>query len=389
MFRHLLTFVWNRKGKNALLIVELAFSFLVLYGVYAFVLHNLESYNTPLGFETKDRINVNFNLPYNVDSAEVASVKEELTRQIRAIQGVKNTSFSFSIAPFTNSNWVSSQSQNGYELSSNMIMADEDYRDVMEIELLEGRWYTEDDELEKYPGIVINQKLRASIWKDSTVLGRVIFWNGEEKKIVGVADHYKYLGEFDNETNIIFEDFKNDTEMHPTMFIQLEEGTPATIQEKINNVVMNTAKGWEFNIQDLDETRIGNSRYYWIPIVAFLGICVFLVINIALGLFGVLLYNIKKRRSEIGLRRAIGAPTGSIFYQLIIEMMLISSLALIIGFFFAVQVPVLDLFDVKNDIYLQSGIGAGLTIILLVLICTLYPGTQAILVHPATALHEE
>jgi putative ABC transport system permease protein len=48
------------------------------------------------------------------------------------------------------------------------------------------------------------------------------------------------------------------------------------------------------------------------------------------------------RRSEIGLRRAIGATGNSISRQLIGESLLLSTLAILLGCFFAVQFPLLD-----------------------------------------------
>ena len=389
MLRHLLIFVWNRKGKNALLMIELTFAFLILFGVYSFIKYNFDRYNTPLGFETENRMMVEFDLPYQIDSATVANVKEDLKRSIRSLNDVKSTTFSFNITPFSGSNWVSSTSDNGYEMQSNLIMADEDYADVMGINVIEGRWVKKEDQYEKYPSILVSKQLRDEVWPDTTVLGKVITWNGGEKQIVGVLENYKYLGEFEDETNIIVEYFGHSEADGVAMFIELNPGTSSAIDEKLNNIIEDIAKGWQFKVRNLDSVRLNKSKDNWVPIFGFLGISLFLVMNVALGLFGVLLYNIKKRKAEIGLRRAIGASAQNVFVQLIVEMLLITTLALVIGIFFAVQVPLLSFFDVAIEVYVYAGIWALLTIVLLVLICTLYPGSQAIIVQPAIALHEE
>ena len=80
----------------------------------------------------------------------------------------------------------------------------------------------------------------------------------------------------------------------------------------------------------------------------------FLIINVALGLFGVLWYNINKRRGEIGLRRAVGATGNSISKQLVGEAMVLSTISLIIGSFFAVQFPLLNVFDLPASAYISS-----------------------------------
>ncbi|HEY0176662.1 MAG TPA: FtsX-like permease family protein, partial [Pedobacter sp.] len=115
----------------------------------------------------------------------------------------------------------------------------------------------------------------------------------------------------------------------------------------------------------------------------------FLIFNVALGLFGVLWYNISKRRGEIGLRRAIGASAVSVYGQLVGEALVLATFSLIIGSFFAVQFPLLHVFDLPASVYLTSILLSILFIYLLVIICSLYPGKQAAAIHPAVALHED
>ena len=115
----------------------------------------------------------------------------------------------------------------------------------------------------------------------------------------------------------------------------------------------------------------------------------FLIINVALGLFGVLWYNINKRRGEIGLRRAVGATGNSVSKQLVAEALVLSTISLIVGCFFAFQFPLLNVFDLPAGVYLVAIALAIAFIYLLVTICALYPGKQAAAIYPAVALHEE
>jgi putative ABC transport system permease protein len=115
----------------------------------------------------------------------------------------------------------------------------------------------------------------------------------------------------------------------------------------------------------------------------------FLIINVALGLFGVLWYNINKRKGEIGLRRAVGATGNSILWQLVGEAIVLSTLSLILGSFFAIQFPLLNVFDLQANIYITAIGLAILFIYVLVVACAIYPGKQAAAIYPAVALHEE
>ena len=109
----------------------------------------------------------------------------------------------------------------------------------------------------------------------------------------------------------------------------------------------------------------------------------------ALGLFGVMWYNINKRRGEIGLRRAIGATGKSVSSQLVTESIILATLSIIVGTFFAVQFPLLNVFDLPASVYIIAMLLAIIFIYVLVIICALYPGRQAAAIYPAVALHEE
>ncbi len=100
-------------------------------------------------------------------------------------------------------------------------------------------------------------------------------------------------------------------------------------------------------------------------------------------------YNINKRKGEIGLRRAIGATGNSVSSQLVTESMILATLSLIIGSFFAIQFPLLNVFDLAAHVYITGMLLAIIFVYLLVLVCSLYPGRQAAAIYPAVALHEE
>jgi putative ABC transport system permease protein len=142
-------------------------------------------------------------------------------------------------------------------------------------------------------------------------------------------------------------------------------------------------------IEHLVNKRKSINYFALVPMIVLSIVSCFLIINVALGLFGVLWYNINRRRGEIGLRRAIGATGQSVASQLVIEAMILATFSLIIGSFFAVQFPLLNVFSLPAGVYITALVLAILFIYLLVLICAFYPGKQAAAIYPAVALHEE
>jgi len=114
-----------------------------------------------------------------------------------------------------------------------------------------------------------------------------------------------------------------------------------------------------------------------------------LCLNVALGLFGVLWYNISKRKSEIGLRQAVGAYSFDITKQFVLEIMILTGIALLIGIFFAVQIPILDVTEFPDSMFYKSIIYSSMIILTLVFVCALFPSIQAAKISPADSLHED
>ena len=171
--------------------------------------------------------------------------------------------------------------------------------------------------------------------------------------------------------------------------VKVIPGADAGFEGKLYKLMATTLKKSNIEIEHLDNKLRGANNFTLIPLIIFSIVAAFLIINVALGIFGVLWYNINKRKGEIGLRRAIGAPASSVSMQIVAESLIITTLALLLGIFFAVQFPLLHVFDLPAGVYILAIFLAIAFIYLLVFICSLHPGRQAAAVYPAVALHED
>lgn len=388
MIKHLLTLIWNRKKRSVLLIVELSLAFLILFSVFGFILYNLDNYKTPLGFDTENIWMASMRLNSEVDSVEKAETMVLLLQNLREIPEISEVCYANPVSPFSGSTWQTSTNNNGFEIDVELAAGDINYANTIGLNVIEGRWFEEEDKVAKYSPTVINKIMRETYWPDSTVIGRIINVNGE-KKIVGVIENFKYHGEFSEEKNILISRYSESSSQDPTLIIRLKEGFDPQIEQDINRIIQQTAKGWKFSIENLESKRKFLNIDYWVPITVLASISGFLIFNVSLGLFGVLVYNIKKRKGEIGLRRALGANPRSISNQFIFEILFLTTISILIALFFAIQFPLMNVFDVDINLYIRAMIYSALVIYSLVLICTIYPSLQASRVHPATALHEE
>lgn len=390
MIKHILTLIWNKKRNNFLLFLEIFLAFIILFSVFTFVTVNLRSYNTPLGYDSDDVWAAYLEIDEGVDSLTMLEMKRRLKQELMDFPQVNAVAYSNSSVPFNDSNNAFGHAKNGFRLFSFVVPGDENYGEVMDLNAIEGRLFNETDAYAKQPSVLLTKGLVEEYFGDRKVVDSVFVMDDDiEMKVVGVIDAFRYHGEFSSEERVMIKFSQQKTERYFSALIELNGEVAPEFEEKINKTIAGVINRNDFVIKHLDTERSLNSREYWVPIIALFSICGFLILNIALGLFGVLWYNINKRRPEIGLRRTIGATKSSISWQFVLEIFFITTAGLLVGMFFAAQLPLLKLVDIENINYYYAMASSIGIILIVVLICAFYPSRQAAMIHPALALHEE
>lgn len=273
----------------------------------------------------------------------------------------------------------------------NFVIADENFSKTIGIPMVAGKWYQNADSVGKYIPVVINRKAEELLFESRNAVGKVLMdHDGKGIWIVsGVIDYYKDKAEFMENKPAMFELLKSSDTWSKTLIIHVKPGTDAVFEAKMVKNIAVAAKGWSTDVVYLTDARKQQHDMTLIPVLIFLIVCSFLLINVALGLFGILNLSIARRRGEIGLRRAMGATEGTVTTQFLGEMWVLATFSLILGSLFAVQFPLLNVFNVASEVYVTALFAAIVIIYLIVTLCAWYPSRQASRIHPAVALHEE
>ena len=393
MFKHLFKLIWNKRKQNFLFLSEILISFLVIFAVFSYLTYYYQNYSKPLGFDYKRVWSVaygNGQLPKNRDS--LVTFYGNLTKSLKAMPQIESISLSSSNYPYSDSFMSTGLTHNRrkYDRVSNYMVGN-DYQKVWNVSLLEGRWFLPEDVVSKNKGVIINETLKNEMFGKQKAIGKFIgdFDDKNKLKVIGVVADIKANGDFQPGSNALFSPLDTGyLRWTGTLLIKVRESADATFESNLYKF-MATSTHNAVEIQHVDEMRDKRNRQTIIPMAIFIIIASFLIINVALGLFGVLWYNINKRKGEIGLRRAIGASGRSVSYQLVMEVIILATMSLLVGCFFAVQFPLLSVFNIPASVYIIAMLLSVAFIYLLVLFCSLYPGKQAASIHPAVALHEE
>lgn len=394
MLKHLFKLIWNKKKQNFLLLSEILVSFLVLFSVFSFLVYYYQNFTTPLGFDYKPVWSISYDnsrLTKNTDTLK--TIHQNLRNALKAMPQIEEACYSSSNYAYSNSMMSTGLSEKGKKYDRIFSFnVDDDYQKVWNMRMIAGRWFNTGDVVGKERPIIINEKLKEAMFGKQDAVNQVISdYDGKGKlKIIGVVQDIRTSGDFWPAERSIFNRIDTgDLAYTSTILIKVRPTADATFESQLYKFMTNNIKDANIKIEHITEMRDAKNEVTLIPIIIFVIIASFLIINVALGIFGVLWYNINKRKGEIGLRRAIGASGGAVSYQLVSEALILTTLSLVVGCFFAVQFPLLSVFDLPTNVYIIAMLLAIIFIYLLVFACSLYPGKQAAGIHPAIALHED
>ena len=399
MLRHLFTLIWNRKRSNLLLISEIFFSFVVLFGVGAVLITLGNYYLEPHGFNYSElwRLEVRAGQGVKMPRAEL----DDVLRQVQSLPGVRSVALTSGNLPFTfNTSNSTFDYQGRKSPQSNIYDADDHYQQTLQMHLREGRWFAPADDGNSHRPVVISQQLRENLFGGGPALGKIFTWGepGENIKpedefyVLGVADDVRMENDFGAAVPSVWMRLLPHDTTHwdiANVLVRVAPGEGGILQEKIARTVAGVTRQWTTEVRTMEADRTNMRKYTLTPVIGLALVGAFLILNVALGLFGVLWYNISQRRAEIGLRRALGATGPGISRQFLGEMSVVTTLGVALGALLAAQFPLLGAFDLPSSVYVAAIGVAAVLVYFITAVCAWHPSRLAAAIHPAVALREE
>jgi putative ABC transport system permease protein len=390
--------IWKAKSLKILLAFEFALAFVGLAAICAVIFHFQKNNSYPLGFDYKNVYQISaIQYDKNPGFFGGGAFNKEIIDRIKGSRFIESYSEWRGNEPY----------HKGHTQISKIAVDEQDFKDVhftytgldmdkvFKLNIIAGRWFEKSDKRPDYYPVVINQSLKERLFNDQNAIGRKLHHSENHFQVIGVIDHYKYHGEFSKPVDIMLymnsmDNISINSWGKPrTDFFRVK---PSTSNGEVMELARNLSAAFpdhEIEITPLEAEREKYFSQTWGPIVSVFIVFSFVVLIVLLGLFGVLWYNISLRKTEIGLRRAVGANRGRIFIQVIREMLSWASAGIIVGILLFAQLPLLNLYSIERHNFIFSIASAAIIIYGLVTICSLIPGIQAAKIQPAEALHEE
>ncbi|HEV7922180.1 MAG TPA: ABC transporter permease [Thermoanaerobaculia bacterium] len=402
MIRHLLKLVWHRKRANALVMVEIFISFLVVFAVVTLAAMAITGWNRPLGFDWHEVWLISLDTPPLSPGAPVSLSSDDparetiarVLREAKSFPQVVDAALSDTPA-YSNSESVGNWNRNGHTVSLTRDNVSDDFAKVMRVKLVRGRWFQRSDDALGYSPVVVDRDLAREFFGEADPIGQKFDeYENVTFRVVGIVEPYRKSGELAPPgVNMAFlrKSLEKPNGAIPSnIVLRVQPGTPAAFEEELTRRLHEVAPDVPMRVKRMDRMRELGLRVRLIPIVVAGIVALFLITMVALGLTGVLWQTVTRRTREIGLRRALGASGAAVRAQVLLEVALVATLALIAGVVIVAQLPILGIFRIVTPAAFAMGLACSLAMIYgLTVLCGVYPGWLASRVQPAQALHYE
>jgi putative ABC transport system permease protein len=398
VIRHLFKLIWNRKRANALIITEIFFSFLVIFVVAAISTNLISNYRGPLGYDYHGVWNVRVDTRNRNDEQADAESARNVFRMLRELNTMPQVE---SVAATRTPPYAFSTMEGGWVINGKHIYlvmdeSTDDYANVMGMKVVRGRWFRPEDDALNYRPVVLNINAARALYGTAEPIGQK--FDVDEKKVelrvVGLVDTYRKDGELSSPGNMIFkrvgEHGQGSERVPQNLMLKLKPGTTADFEPTLLKRLQALNPDYTFRVRYVEDMRRTALRSRLALVAVGFVIAAFLIIMVTLGLSGVLWQNVTARTRELGLRRALGATGPLVHRQILFEVAIVATMALIAGTIVVVQIPLMGVFSWLNPGVYSLALAISLaTIYTLTLLCGLYPSVLAGRVQPAEALHYE
>ncbi|WP_029906578.1 ABC transporter permease [Prevotella sp. 10(H)] len=417
MIQHIFKIIWVERKVNAWILLELILVFCVLWFCIDYIYYTTKRYIQPKGFDIEHTYQIiiglkpeSRNIGYSGDSTEIARIKDHtwtIYDRISQYPAIEHVSYSSGAYPYTNTMSTSTFMIDSVtvEIREKSVMPE--FFDVFKINIIKGSNFTDANIMTEDPVILSSGKDNLFGKKPAEEMD-YLRTGSDTNKIVGVANKTK-INEYEEYKCIRYKPMKRNgiAASYNELCVRVKPEADKDFISKFSKDMRSQLELGPYYLRSV--SSIEKERHEFMKFAGYssnfksiYSVSAFLIINIFLGVIGTFWFRVQSRRSEIGLRMALGASKSSVKKMFIGETILLLLIASIIATFICLNITAADLLKNINvpivnreneDVNIvQYCINYGITFLFLAIIAigaVWYPAKRASDIQPTETLRDE
>jgi predicted permease len=378
--------------RNSLLVVQVAFSMILLIGGGLFERSVMRAWSVDLGFRADGLLTAGFNAPPpgSASAERLPGAQQVLIQRLRALPGVESAA----LASDPPQNRLHSRIEirtNDAVITADRHTAGSGFFHTVGMALLNGREFNARDGAAAPKVAIVNQTLAARLWPGTNPLGRSIAVGEAAMQVVGVVRDSRY-GSVWEEPH--FDLYVADSQAGaPAMYLIVRTrgnpaGVAATLAKEWNGILPRSPL-YDFRTADellsvaLAPQRLAAGVFGAFGLMA--------IVLASVGIYSAMAYAVARRTREIGIRLAIGAKPAMVVRQILGKSMVVAgagvaagiSISALLARFVAPQVKGVSVYDSATFAVVAALVG------MVAFFAAAIPARRAARIDPQAALRAE
>lgn len=391
-------------ARKLLVVAEVSLALVLLVSAGLFVRTLIRLQNVAPGFDPHNVLTMTVakSPSPSGDPAQTGEFFSQLTERIKTLPGVVNASVTWQL-PLSGASAAAGleiegqPDEPGSQPMAVIHTAGPDYFRTMGIPVVQGREFTEHDDMTSVPVLIINETLAKRFFPGGDALGKHIrpsfSTSGENvpREIVGVVGDVKHQGLREEP---VPEFYFAQAQMPPpiTTVVVRTAGDPRALAGAVRKEILSADKDAPvYNVRTAEEylsLSVAPTRFNMTLLVAFAAVALLLT---AVGLYGVISFTVSQSTHEIGVRMALGAQGRDVLRLVLWQGMSLTLIGILVGLatsLYLVRVMASLLYGVSATDPLTF-VGVSVLLILVALVACFLPARRAMRVDPMIALRYE